>query len=642
VNPLTFASALHQRLLAWGAALLFIVLWYIATQATIYLLFQVQPWPVTYLKDLSAHVLLGALLFGMSRTLPSFMLATGALFTALTVGSAMKLTILGSPVMPDDFAAARNMFMLLGGWQLTGAILMVSLPVVLLAWMIAWRRLWAWLNLGLLGLGVGLTIAFPAHLLRGMDSYFGDTVWNQRGNYEMRGLPIHLLQETARNLSRRVSPPTQVEVRDALTTLGGLSGQDLLRVGGGAARPQRNLHMIILESFWDPKPLRAAKLSADPMDPAFRRLWASSGNSHGLSPVFGGYTANTEFEVLCGFPVTRDNVFFEGGLRRDVPCLPRHLAESGYLTFASHPNAAPFWNRVNAYRRIGFQTYWADRDFVLDDMNREFLSDSSLYRQVLERLGPKLHGPQPIFNYVLTYFGHLDYPLNEQRPHRIKVAKRHETEAAYANMMYYKSRELMAFLGELQRIDPDGLIVLFGDHLPFLGPNFGGYTESRLLASSQGNFTDAMFRTLVRTPLVIIDGQRGPVAIGDLPYYQLPAKLLALLGDERPTLMNLTAQPPKMPRIRPLPGLHIRVDERRVTTCRGLDTDAAKCQKSTTWLNAVETIKADLFSGDQHVLRTAQALLTAAAPAQEQHSVPKNSIREAATTPVAKPAGGHL
>ena len=144
-----------------------------------------------------------------------------------------------------------------------------------------------------------------------------------------------------------------------------------------AVQPQRNLHMIVLESFWDPMVLTASKLSADPIDPAFRELWAEAGQSHALVPVFGGYTANTEFEVLCGFPVNRDRVFFEGSLRRDVPCLPNHLADAGYRTLVSHPNSASFWNRINAYRRIGFETYWADKDFGNRSQGRNLPSPHS-------------------------------------------------------------------------------------------------------------------------------------------------------------------------------------------------------------------------------------------------------------------------
>ena len=33
----------------------------------------------------------------------------------------------------------------------------------------------------------------------------------------------------------------------------------------------------------------------------------------------------------------------------------RLLADDGYQGIASHPNVAAFWNRVNAYRRIGFR-----------------------------------------------------------------------------------------------------------------------------------------------------------------------------------------------------------------------------------------------------------------------------------------------
>jgi len=62
--------------------------------------------------------------------------------------------------------------------------------------------------------------------------------------------------------------------------------------------------------------LVSAGLSEDPLDPRFRALWQAAGNPHILSPVYGGYTANAEFEALCGFPVIADAVFFESRLRR--------------------------------------------------------------------------------------------------------------------------------------------------------------------------------------------------------------------------------------------------------------------------------------------------------------------------------------
>ncbi|MBK1645697.1 sulfatase [Thiocapsa imhoffii] len=599
-----------RRALGWAAALAFVVVWYLVAQAAIDVFLGVKLAPVAFQRDLIAHLLLGAALYAIAASLPRFLLATTALFSALTFGNALKIAILGGPLMPDDFIAARNMFMLLDGWQWVGAALMVAIPALLLWWMIAWRRPTTWMTFGLIGTLVGLLLAFPEPVRLELDQNFGHSVWNQRGNYDHRGLPLHLLQEGVRSRARRESAPSARQVTAALEQLGTAPITPLVKVAA-TDRPKRNLHMIVLESFWDPMQLTASELSADPFDPEFRALWAAAGHSHGLAPVFGGYTANTEFEILCGFPVERDHVFFEGGLRRDVPCLPRHLGEIGYRSIASHPNAASFWNRVNAYHRVGFDLYWSDADFERDDMNRNFLSDSSLYRQILDRIGPELQGPTPIFNYVLTYFGHLPYPLNDQRPPVITAAEGHETVAAFANTMYYKSRELMDFLRELRTLDPDAVIVLFGDHLPALGPNFGGHRESGLLAPNRSEFTDEMFRTLVATPIVLIDGRRGVLDVGELPFYALPGLLLQVLGDDRPSIMSWTA-PSADHRlaIRPLPGMHFISDGATVTACRdpqALDERTAAqteaCRNSTAWLDAIRILNRDLFAGSQHALR---------------------------------------
>lgn len=68
----------------------------------------------------------------------------------------------------------------------------------------------------------------------------------------------------------------------------------------------------------------------------------------------------------------------------------------------------------------------------------------------------------------------------------------------------------MAFLKTLRGRDPHALIVVLGEHLPFLGMNHANYTDSGLLAENRAEFTDEMFRTLVATPLIVIDGKQGP------------------------------------------------------------------------------------------------------------------------------------
>jgi len=594
----------RKRILDWVIALGFVAAWYGILMGISAWLFHVSLYRNAIGQDLIANLLLGALIYGISRNLAWYLPAIALLMAALHLSNAGKLVVLGGPIMPDDVLAVSNMFQLFDGWLLAGVVTVVVLPLTVLFLAIAWRSVRTWVILCVLAVaGWGLAHA-PSPVSRSMDRWFGNTVWNQRSNFSGRGLLIHLVQETARYLDRGANPPDREEVVRALKDL----RYDPAHNGVNTVLPgqsRRNVHVILLESFWDPTVLTAAGLSADPIDPAFRALWAETANTRVLSPVFGGYTANAEFEVLCGFPVTEDAVFFEGWLRRDVPCLPRLLADDGYQGIASHPNVAAFWNRVNAYRRIGFTTYWAKPDFQLDDMNRNFLGDASYYRQVLDKISPMLDAGTPIFNYMLTIFGHLDYPLNGQRPAVIETTDGNQMVHDYVNTMYYKSRELMAFLPILRARDPDALIVLFGDHLPFLGPNFGGFTESGLLADKRSEFDDRMFETLVSTPLVVIDGRRGPLKLGKVPMYELPGLILDLLGDRRPSLMKLTATPPTGP-VRPLPGMFFLVDGDKPLVCRERGGEPAACGPSEHWLSAVITLTQDLFGGAQHVLTDAR------------------------------------
>lgn len=585
----------------WPAALGLTGLYYVLLQVVTWVWFDVAIQPSAIPMDLFAHLLLGAALYSLARSPAWFVSVLPVLMALVHLVNAAKVAMLGGPIMPDDFRAVRSLFLILHGWQfalLTG--LSVSAALLLLG-MLQLRRRRAWLTAGLLG-AVMLTVTqIPTVVTGAMDRWFGNSVWDQQGNFQNRGLLFHLMHESARYLALQVADPTPTEVGVAVETLNpGFfvpAGFDEAEI-----QPQRNVHIIVLESFWDPALLRSAELSQDPLDPRFRALWAASENSHALSPVFGGYTANAEFEALCGFPVTQDAVFFEGRLRQDAYCLPRHLAEDGYTTVVSHPNVAMFWNRVHAYRRVGFQHYWSRDNFELDDMNREFLSDASLYRQVLSRIQPLLESGVPVLNYVLTFFGHQDYPLGPARPPVITATSAEPLVEAYANTIYYKSRELMDFLEELRQIDPNSLIVLFGDHLPFLGNNYEAFAESRVLATDRSEFTDDMFATMTQTPLIIIDGEAGPVPVGNLPLYRLPDMLLGLLGDVRPTVMSLTRTPPDLS-IRPLPGMQYVLTDGNIAVCRDNTDKSPLCKAVAHWMNAVEKLTEDLYSGQQHLLQ---------------------------------------
>ncbi|MGZ4980642.1 MAG: LTA synthase family protein [Methylobacter sp.] len=571
--------------------------------------FDVQILTLSIPYDYLLQLVIAYVLYALSKRVWIFLVIHALLMGLLYVGNAVKISFFGGPIMPDDVFALQSLLLILDGWRFFAAAIPLAAIASLLLFNFTMRHWSAYLAC-LTVILLGITVVYkPATLLEPLDGYFGNSVWDQRSNYVWRGATLYTLLESARHFAAAEVIPDGDRAQEAANNLLSARRTDSIpatlvpvvsKNNESAAEEftPRNIHIVLLESFWDPNMLKKAKFKPYPLSPEFRELWKSAGYSHALAPVFGGFTANSEFEVLCGFPVVKDAVKFERQFLNDVPCLPHLLADKNYRTIASHPNVPVFWNRVNAYKRMGFQTYWSLEDFVQDDMNQEFMSDSTLYRQVLEKISGSLDAKQPVLDYIVTYFGHWNYPLSESRPNKVSSSSEVEEVSAYANTVYYKSRELMTFINEMRKRDPEGIIVVFGDHLPFLGENFAGYVESGVLAANRSDFSSSMFKDYVSTPMLIIDGKRGPVKFGSLPLYQVPKLLLDLLNFNEPSIMDYTAPLPNI-RVRPLPGLHFNIAaDGTVDMCKESPYSEA-CQLSSRWLENISVVSNDLFMGRQ-------------------------------------------
>jgi len=246
--------------------------------------------------------------------------------------------------------------------------------------------------------------------------------------------------------------------------------------------PKRNVHLVVLESFFDPTLFKGASYTKDPLHPSFRKLF---GNRLGfsLSPVVGGRTAQAEFEVLCGVPAFEEmlGVEFNSFTGADAYCLPGKLQLAGYRTVASNAYNPSFFNTPNAYRGMGFariffpgeytggaETYLSKGDTSGEG---EYMFDSVLFSQNLEYITPLLQetdGP-PLFNYVLTVYGHFPHLMNEdKRPAALKMQsdfKDEQLERA-ANQMFYRTQAVADYVNRLIELDPKGLLILVSDHLP--------------------------------------------------------------------------------------------------------------------------------------------------------------------------------
>jgi phosphoglycerol transferase MdoB-like AlkP superfamily enzyme len=308
----------------------------------------------------------------------------------------------------------------------------------------------------------------------------------------------------------------------------------------GELRPhvnRRNVHLIVLESFLDPRLFRDLRFSRPPVHPAFDKLFgAKLGLSRG--PVFGGSTAQAEFEVLCGVPAFErfSSVEFNVFSGAATHCLPGTLRELGYRSVASNTYKPNFFNALPAYQGAGFTDSYFPEEFSAaratylklgDSGVEEFAFDRQLFEQNLQfvRSHQQEHPDQPLFNYVLTIYGHTPHLLDpEQRPERIELVSHYPDDHLQraVNQFYYRTEAIAAYVNQLLELDRDSLIILVSDHVPPLrnGPNT--YKALRYLDNRENSY--------YYNRIAILENGKARV-YPEMRHYELPPLILDYLSD---------------------------------------------------------------------------------------------------------------
>lgn len=245
--------------------------------------------------------------------------------------------------------------------------------------------------------------------------------------------------------------------------------------------PKKNVHVIVMESLVDPSLFAKARFSTNPVHPKYRAL-IGNGGGFSVSPIFGGKTPQAEFEVLCGIPAFQElsGVEFNSFSGSAAHCLPDILSQAGYRTTASNAYEPSFFNAVNAYKGMGFSEEYFPIEFspnsdtylaAGDTTGEIYMFDSVLFSQNLNFIRDHLrqNPGRPLFNYLLTMYGHSPHVLNKKkRPQIIKLINglNDRQLERVANQFFYRSEAIADYLEGLLAIDHDSLIIIVADHLP--------------------------------------------------------------------------------------------------------------------------------------------------------------------------------
>lgn len=239
---------------------------------------------------------------------------------------------------------------------------------------------------------------------------------------------------------------------------------------GTISRP-RNVYLLLLESLVDPRdlpvPLPAAVptelVAALPPDGAFDRC---------IAPVFGGCSAQSEFELLTGAPALAAIGPIEYLAFGPRPCdgLVASAAAAGYRTVLAYGAGSEFFNAPRAHAALGFaERHYGNRDpWSERNPADRFITDADLQRGVLDRLAAT-RDQRPHLVLIVGMEGHeqdgMRFPRDRARFPDV-VASPDPVAAELANLFHWRAKALAVLLARLAREDPEAIVLLLADHQP--------------------------------------------------------------------------------------------------------------------------------------------------------------------------------
>jgi hypothetical protein len=242
--------------------------------------------------------------------------------------------------------------------------------------------------------------------------------------------------------------------------------EDLIDTSLSGVTKKPNIYVVMLESLMNPVHLRKDLLN-DALDPRLR----ANLSGHSVSPVYGGMSAEAEFEVLCGIPGDRELGYITYLLLRGAPinCLPNKLSRLGYKTRSFVAVEEYFFNAGVAYRSLGFgESYFLDA-FEKKDFDSGWVATEDYVKLIKPIVSADLlANKQPSFNFIFTVSSHNPFTLNKIRNPNVHFTDT-VSENDYLNSILVNTKLIMDFVDWIIERDPSALILVIGDHQPSLG-----------------------------------------------------------------------------------------------------------------------------------------------------------------------------
>lgn len=252
---------------------------------------------------------------------------------------------------------------------------------------------------------------------------------------------------------------------------------EYVRGGGTLGEELPNIIVVMNEAYADFRVIGGELSTNIEVTPFMDSLTENTIRGYALTSVFGGTTANSEFECLTGLSMANlptGSVPYQLYLKRETFSLAQLLKSYGYETMTTHPYYSSGWNRMEAYPSLGFSASTFLESYPQQELIREFVSDREMYSYVIERM--EAQGEEPTFLFAISMQNHGEYTYTGKNYTQTVSLEGYDGSYPMAEQYLTLLREsddaAREFFTALEDSPRKTVVLFFGDHFPQVEEEF--------------------------------------------------------------------------------------------------------------------------------------------------------------------------
>lgn len=238
---------------------------------------------------------------------------------------------------------------------------------------------------------------------------------------------------------------------------------------------QPSIIVIMDESFTDFKVLGNDIQTEEPLLPFISSLKTNTISGYLYSSVYGGNTANSEFEFLTGNSMAflpPGSVPYQQYLSENQFSILAFLHSAGYYCTATHPYEEHGWNRLNVYNCFGFDRVSFISDYPQNELVRKYVGDWEMFDFIISEYENRNENVG-FFLFGITIQNHGGFTYANFESTVPLEYKEHYPEAEqYLSLANLSDRAVEHLVDYFSEVSDPVVICFFGDHQPKVEQSF--------------------------------------------------------------------------------------------------------------------------------------------------------------------------